>query len=233
MLSSVPVFVFDSGECVEGLTEEDVVLLHSCRQWTTVTAHSLEEGHYVIGPKIDIPLQYQGICTIGYTQKDTLHFMHAFQFFFPFLLYGTERVPLWLCKQAIPQTDYRFWKKKTLWGHNFSKNFASCWEKTSKDWREIISQLPFQCIWALLCDILRIRLRKLQYRTFSPTNSYSYLTLYHPLFWWLYVLTAAKIEDFVVLDPLGLCIVYCTICTICCKCKLFTYLLTCTVGKQR
>lgn len=48
------------GECVEGLSEEDLVLLHSCRQWTTVTAHSLEEGHYVIGPKIDIPLQYQG-----------------------------------------------------------------------------------------------------------------------------------------------------------------------------
>ncbi|XP_051909524.1 GRB2-associated and regulator of MAPK protein 2 [Hippocampus zosterae] len=48
------------GECVEGLSEDDVVLLHSCRQWTTVTAHSLEEGHYVIGPKIDIPLQYQG-----------------------------------------------------------------------------------------------------------------------------------------------------------------------------
>lgn len=48
------------GECVEGLSEEDVVLLHSCRQWTTVTAHSLEEGHYVIGPKIDLPLQYQG-----------------------------------------------------------------------------------------------------------------------------------------------------------------------------
>ncbi|KAK6294843.1 hypothetical protein J4Q44_G00340690 [Coregonus suidteri] len=37
-----------------------MVLLHSCRQWTTVTALSLEEGHYVIGPKIDIPLQYQG-----------------------------------------------------------------------------------------------------------------------------------------------------------------------------
>ncbi|TNN48872.1 GRB2-associated and regulator of MAPK protein 2 [Liparis tanakae] len=50
----------EPGECVEGLSEEDVVLLHSCRQWTTVTAHSLEEGHYVIGPKIDIPLQYQG-----------------------------------------------------------------------------------------------------------------------------------------------------------------------------
>lgn len=45
---------------MEGLSEEDVVLLHSCRQWTTVTAHSLEEGHYVIGPKIDIPLQFQG-----------------------------------------------------------------------------------------------------------------------------------------------------------------------------
>lgn len=45
---------------MEGLSEEDLVLLHSCRQWTTVTAHSLEEGHYVIGPKIDIPLQYQG-----------------------------------------------------------------------------------------------------------------------------------------------------------------------------
>lgn len=82
-------FVCDSGECVEGLTEEDVVLLHSCRQWTTVTAHSLEEGHYVIGPKIDIPLQYQGICTIGYKQKDTLHFMHALQFFFsPFYFMG-------------------------------------------------------------------------------------------------------------------------------------------------
>ncbi|XP_051500260.1 GRB2-associated and regulator of MAPK protein 2-like [Myxocyprinus asiaticus] len=48
------------GENVEGLSEEDVILLHSCRQWTTITAHSLEEGHYVIGPKIDIPLQYQG-----------------------------------------------------------------------------------------------------------------------------------------------------------------------------
>ncbi|XP_063078593.1 GRB2-associated and regulator of MAPK protein 2 [Engraulis encrasicolus] len=50
----------NQGDHVEGLCEEDVVLLHSCRQWTTVTAHSLEEGHYVIGPKIDIPLQYQG-----------------------------------------------------------------------------------------------------------------------------------------------------------------------------
>lgn len=63
-----------SGECVEGLSEEDVVLLHSCRQWTTVTAHSLEEGHYVIGPKIDIPLQYQGSCTNVYAQKNGLHF---------------------------------------------------------------------------------------------------------------------------------------------------------------
>ncbi|XP_067406661.1 GRB2-associated and regulator of MAPK protein 2 [Emydura macquarii macquarii] len=48
------------GEYVEGVSERDVLLIHSCRQWTTVTAHSLEEGHYVIGPKIDIPLQYPG-----------------------------------------------------------------------------------------------------------------------------------------------------------------------------
>uniref|UniRef100_A0A8C3FWE6 GRB2 associated regulator of MAPK1 subtype 2 n=1 Tax=Chrysemys picta bellii TaxID=8478 RepID=A0A8C3FWE6_CHRPI len=49
-----------AGEYVEGVSEQDVLLIHSCRQWTTVTAHSLEEGHYVIGPKIDIPLQYPG-----------------------------------------------------------------------------------------------------------------------------------------------------------------------------
>ncbi|NXN97704.1 GARE2 protein, partial [Rhinopomastus cyanomelas] len=48
------------GERVEGVSAQDVLLLHSCRQWTTVTAHSLEEGHYVVGPKIDIPLQYPG-----------------------------------------------------------------------------------------------------------------------------------------------------------------------------
>ncbi|CAM9932371.1 unnamed protein product [Bubo scandiacus] len=48
------------GERVEGVTAQDVLLVHSCRQWTTVTAHGLEEGHYVIGPKIDIPLQYPG-----------------------------------------------------------------------------------------------------------------------------------------------------------------------------
>uniref|UniRef100_A0A8C2TQ77 GRB2 associated regulator of MAPK1 subtype 2 n=1 Tax=Coturnix japonica TaxID=93934 RepID=A0A8C2TQ77_COTJA len=48
------------GESVEGVSAQDVLLIHSCRQWTTVTAHSLEEGHYVIGPKIDIPLQYPG-----------------------------------------------------------------------------------------------------------------------------------------------------------------------------
>ncbi|XP_053317276.1 GRB2-associated and regulator of MAPK protein 2 [Spea bombifrons] len=49
-----------TGERVEGVSDQDVILIHSCRQWTTVTAHSLEEGHYVIGPKIDIPLQYPG-----------------------------------------------------------------------------------------------------------------------------------------------------------------------------
>ncbi|KAM6082118.1 GRB2-associated and regulator of MAPK protein 2 isoform 2-T2 [Chlamydotis macqueenii] len=48
------------GERVEGVSAQDVLLVHSCRQWTTVTAHSLEEGHYVTGPKIDIPLQYPG-----------------------------------------------------------------------------------------------------------------------------------------------------------------------------
>ncbi|XP_032509667.1 GRB2-associated and regulator of MAPK protein 2 isoform X1 [Phocoena sinus] len=47
-------------EYAEGVSERDILLIHSCRQWTTVTAHTLEEGHYVIGPKIDIPLQYPG-----------------------------------------------------------------------------------------------------------------------------------------------------------------------------
>ncbi|XP_077085340.1 GRB2-associated and regulator of MAPK protein 1 isoform X1 [Siphateles boraxobius] len=50
----------DSGELVEGLRENDYLLIHSCRQWTTITAHSLEEGHYVIGPKIEIPVHYEG-----------------------------------------------------------------------------------------------------------------------------------------------------------------------------
>lgn len=48
------------GECIEGLRENDYLLIHSCRQWTTITAHSLEEGHYVIGPKIEIPVHYAG-----------------------------------------------------------------------------------------------------------------------------------------------------------------------------
>ncbi|XP_033855005.3 GRB2-associated and regulator of MAPK protein-like [Acipenser ruthenus] len=50
----------DTGESVEGLRDNDYILLHSCRQWTTITAHSLEEGHYVIGPKIEIPVHYGG-----------------------------------------------------------------------------------------------------------------------------------------------------------------------------
>ncbi|MBN3301156.1 GRB2-associated and regulator of MAPK protein 1 [Amia ocellicauda] len=50
----------DSGESVECLRENDYLLIHSCRQWTTITAHSLEEGHYVIGPKIEIPVHYGG-----------------------------------------------------------------------------------------------------------------------------------------------------------------------------
>ncbi|XP_063779733.1 GRB2-associated and regulator of MAPK protein 1 isoform X2 [Pseudophryne corroboree] len=50
----------DSGENIEELRENDYLLIHSCRQWTTITAHSLEEGHYVIGPKIEIPVHYGG-----------------------------------------------------------------------------------------------------------------------------------------------------------------------------
>lgn len=45
-----------------GVSERDILLIHSCRQWTTVTAHTLEEGHSSSGPKgIDIPLQYPGV----------------------------------------------------------------------------------------------------------------------------------------------------------------------------
>lgn len=60
-LSSSPLFLSLPGEYAEGVSERDILLIHSCRQWTTVTAHTLEEGHYVIGPKIDIPLQYPGV----------------------------------------------------------------------------------------------------------------------------------------------------------------------------
>ncbi len=56
-------YCFASGESVEGLRENDYLLIHSCRQWTTITAHSLEEGHYVIGPKIEIPVHYEGKAT--------------------------------------------------------------------------------------------------------------------------------------------------------------------------
>ena len=49
-----------AGQLVEGLRDNDYLLIHSCRQWTTITAHSLEEGHYVIGPKIEIPVHYEG-----------------------------------------------------------------------------------------------------------------------------------------------------------------------------
>lgn len=57
----LPTFFPFPGEYAEGVSERDILLIHSCRQWTTVTAHTLEEGHYVIGPKIDIPLQYPGV----------------------------------------------------------------------------------------------------------------------------------------------------------------------------
>lgn len=53
-------FLLSVGQLVEGLRDNDYLLIHSCRQWTTITAHSLEEGHYVIGPKIEIPVHYEG-----------------------------------------------------------------------------------------------------------------------------------------------------------------------------
>ncbi|KAK2092149.1 hypothetical protein P7K49_028677 [Saguinus oedipus] len=59
------------GEYAEGVSERDILLIHSCRQWTTVTAHTLEEGHYVIGPKIDIPLQYPGGLGLGWGGRRT------------------------------------------------------------------------------------------------------------------------------------------------------------------
>lgn len=66
-LSFLPLLSFlpFPGEYAEGVSERDILLIHSCRQWTTVTAHTLEEGHYVIGPKIDIPLQYPGVPARG------------------------------------------------------------------------------------------------------------------------------------------------------------------------
>lgn len=56
----LPVAFILPGQLVEGLRDNDYLLIHSCRQWTTITAHSLEEGHYVIGPKIEIPVHYEG-----------------------------------------------------------------------------------------------------------------------------------------------------------------------------
>jgi len=54
------IYLILAGQLVEGLRDNDYLLIHSCRQWTTITAHSLEEGHYVIGPKIEIPVHYEG-----------------------------------------------------------------------------------------------------------------------------------------------------------------------------
>ena len=75
------------GECIEGLRENDYLLIHSCRQWTTITAHSLEEGHYVIGPKIEIPVPYAGKALLkGQGQGSVLEYAN-------FLLYG-EKIEL-------------------------------------------------------------------------------------------------------------------------------------------
>lgn len=58
-------YICFTGETIEGLRESDYLLIHSCRQWTTITAHSLEEGHYVIGPKIEIPVHYAGKANVA------------------------------------------------------------------------------------------------------------------------------------------------------------------------
>lgn len=60
MICVLLVVCVPAGQLVEGLRDNDYLLIHSCRQWTTITAHSLEEGHYVIGPKIEIPVHYEG-----------------------------------------------------------------------------------------------------------------------------------------------------------------------------
>lgn len=63
-------YICFAGETVEGLRESDYLLIHSCRQWTTITAHSLEEGHYVIGPKIEIPVHYAGKAIVDLKYKE-------------------------------------------------------------------------------------------------------------------------------------------------------------------
>ncbi|KAL1006454.1 hypothetical protein UPYG_G00072610 [Umbra pygmaea] len=68
----------DSGELVDGLRDNDYLLIHSCRQWTTITAHSLEEGHYVIGPKIEIPVHYEGQFKLLEQDRDVKEPVHYF-----------------------------------------------------------------------------------------------------------------------------------------------------------
>lgn len=79
-IHDVCLFVTIAGQLVEGLRDNDYLLVHSCRQWTTITAHSLEEGHYVIGPKIEIPVHYEG-------QKERLKEMNAKNAIFEFIVY--------------------------------------------------------------------------------------------------------------------------------------------------
>ncbi|KAJ8355427.1 hypothetical protein SKAU_G00182210 [Synaphobranchus kaupii] len=97
------------GDHVDGLTEHDVILLHSCRQWTTVTAHSLEEGHYVIGPKIDIPLQYPG-------ERLQPLLLHAT----PATWTGRGRRPIETRSGAGPGRHYRLGKQN---GHSIRSPF--------------------------------------------------------------------------------------------------------------
>uniref|UniRef100_UPI00358F3912 GRB2-associated and regulator of MAPK protein 1-like n=1 Tax=Myxine glutinosa TaxID=7769 RepID=UPI00358F3912 len=66
------------GPMTEGLQDGDLVLLHSARQWTTVLAHSLEEGHYVVGPKIEIPIHYPGKFKLLEQDRDSKEPMRYF-----------------------------------------------------------------------------------------------------------------------------------------------------------
>ena len=93
------------GECIEGLRENDCLLLHSCRQWTTVTAHSLEEGHYVIGPKIEIPVHYAGKAPLkGQGQGRVLEYAN-------FLLHSEKIGVVYKLEDIMTWTK----KNKTLW----------------------------------------------------------------------------------------------------------------------
>lgn len=69
-------YVFQEN-ALKGCGENEYLLIHSCRQWTTITAHSLEEGHYVIGPKIEIPVHYAGTAPFKGWERQRKGFEYA------------------------------------------------------------------------------------------------------------------------------------------------------------